>query len=205
MPNFASTAIADPLAFAERLKRVPEAPGVYLWKDAQGQLLYVGKSKQLRERMRSYFGAPRGLSAKTRRMVSQIADFDLILTQSELEALLLEMNLIKQHRPRYNILLKDDKTYPYIKVTLQEAWPRIFTTRQVLADGARYFGPYASAGSVRMALHMLNRLFAFRPPYECKDARFNRHRKLGQPCLYHQMQRCLGPCVPALVSQEEYR
>ena len=205
MPDFASTAIVDPLAFAERLKRVPEAPGVYLWKDAQGQLLYVGKSKQLRERMRSYFGAPRGLSAKTRRMVSQIADFDLILTQSELEALLLEMNLIKQHRPRYNILLKDDKTYPYIKVTLQEAWPRIFTTRQVLADGARYFGPYASAGSVRMALHMLNRLFAFRPPYECKDARFNRHRKLGQPCLYHQMQRCLGPCVPDLVSQEDYR
>ncbi|MEI8165270.1 MAG: excinuclease ABC subunit UvrC [Chloroflexales bacterium] len=205
MPDFSYTAIADPLAFEERLRRVPETPGVYLWKDAKGELLYVGKSKKLRDRMRSYFGAPRGLSGKTRRMVSQIADFDLILTQSELEALLLEMNLIKQHRPRYNILLKDDKSYPYIKVTLPEAWPRIFSTRQVLADGARYFGPYASAGSVYLALNMLNRLFAFRPPYECKDDKFSHHRKLGKPCLYHQMRRCLGPCVPDLVSQAEYR
>ncbi|NTU78942.1 MAG: excinuclease ABC subunit UvrC [Chloroflexales bacterium] len=205
MPDFSYTAIVDHTAFEERLRRVPEAPGVYLWKDAQGRLLYVGKSKKLRDRMRSYFGAPRGLSDKTRRLVSHIADFDIILTQSELEALLLEMNLIKQHRPRYNILLKDDKSYPYIKVTLKEEWPRVFSTRQVLDDGARYFGPYASAGSVYMALNMLNRLFAFRPPYECKDDKFSRHRKLGKPCLYHQMRRCLGPCVPGLVSKEEYR
>ncbi len=205
MPDFAYTAIADPHAFEERLRRVPEAPGVYLWKDASGALLYVGKSKRLRDRMRSYFGAPHGLSAKTRRMVAQIADFDLIVTQNELEALLLEMNLIKQHRPRYNILLKDDKSYPYIKVTLQEEWPRIFATRQIHADGARYFGPYASAGSLYTALDVLNRLFAFRPPYDCKDDRFNRHRRLGKPCLYYQMQRCLGPCVPDLVSQADYR
>ncbi len=205
MPDFSYTAIADPVAFDERLKRVPEAPGVYLWKDAQGKLLYVGKSKKLRDRMRSYFGAPRGLTAKTRRLVSHIADFDIIITQSELEALLLEMNLIKQHRPRYNILLKDDKSYPYIKVTLKDEWPRIFSTRQVLDDGARYFGPYASAGSVYKALDLLNRLFAFRPPYECKDDKFSRHRKLGKPCLYHQMKRCLGPCVPGLVTSEEYR
>jgi len=205
MPDFSYTAIADPAAFEERLKRVPDAPGVYLWKDATGTLLYVGKSKRLRERMRSYFGSPRGLNAKTRRLVSHIADFDIVVTQSELEALLLEMNLIKQHRPRYNILLKDDKSYPYIKVTLQEDWPRIFPTRAVLEDGARYFGPYASAGSVYKTLDLLNRLFAFRPPYECKDDKFNRHRKLGKPCLYYQMRRCLGPCVPGLVSQEEYR
>jgi excinuclease ABC subunit C len=205
MPDFSYTAITDPVAFDERLRRVPEAPGVYLWKDAQGGLLYVGKSKKLRDRMRSYFGAPLGLSAKTRRLVSHIADFDIIVTQSELEALLLEMNLIKQHRPRYNILLKDDKSYPYIKVTLQEQWPRVFSTRQVLDDGARYFGPYASAGSVYKALDLLNRLFAFRPPYECKDDKFARYRKLGRPCLYHQMKRCLGPCVPGLVSPEEYR
>ena len=128
---------------------MPHAPGVYIWKDAFGKILYVGKSKVLRDRMRSYFGAPRGLSSKTRRMVAQIADFEIILTSSELEALLLEMNLIKQHRPKYNILLKDDKSYPYIKVTLQEPWPRIFTTRKVLEDGARYFGPYSSAGTVR--------------------------------------------------------
>ncbi|MFV9503103.1 MAG: excinuclease ABC subunit UvrC [Oscillochloridaceae bacterium umkhey_bin13] len=204
MPDFSYTAIADHTAFEERLKRVPEAPGVYLWKDAQGQLLYVGKSKKLRDRMRSYFGAPRGLSGKTRRLVSQIADFDTIITKNELEALLLEMNLIKQHRPRYNILLKDDKSYPYIKVSLQEAWPRITSTRKVLDDGARYFGPYASAGSVYKTLELLNRLFAFRPPFDCKDEKFNRHRKLGRPCLYHQMKRCLGPCVEGLVSQEEY-
>ncbi len=204
MPDFAHTAVADPVAFDERLRRVPESPGVYLWKDAQGLLLYVGKSKRLRDRMRSYFGAPRSLSAKTRRLVSHIADFEIIVTQSELEALLLEMNLIKQHRPRYNILLKDDKSYPYIKVTLQDQWPRVFSTRQVVADGARYFGPYASAGSVYKALDLLNRLFAFRPPYECKDDKFQRYRRLGRPCLYHQMKRCLGPCVPGLVSQEEY-
>ncbi|RRR71138.1 MAG: excinuclease ABC subunit UvrC [Candidatus Viridilinea halotolerans] len=205
MPDFSHTSITDHDAFAERLRCVPDTPGVYLWKDAQGTLLYVGKGKRLRERMRSYFGSPRGLSAKTRRLVSHIADFDTIITQSELEALLLEMNLIKQHRPRYNILLKDDKSYPYIKVTLQDEWPRVFSTRQVLHDGARYFGPYASAGSVYKALDLLNRLFAFRPPYECKDEKFTRYRRLGRPCLYHQMKRCLGPCVPGLVSQEEYR
>ena len=205
MPDLSSTAIADHPAFEERLKHVPQAPGVYLWKDNQGKLIYVGKSKSLRDRMRSYFGAPRGLSGKTRRMVSHIADFDIIVTQSELEALLLEMNLIKQHRPRYNILLKDDKSYPYIKVTLAEEWPRVFTTRKVIDDGARYFGPYANAGSVYKTLDLLNRLFAFRPPYDCKDEKFNRYRKLGKPCMYHEMRRCLGPCVPGLVSQAEYR
>ncbi|MCG8352375.1 MAG: excinuclease ABC subunit UvrC [Chloroflexales bacterium] len=205
MPDLSYTAIVDPAAFEERLKHVPQSPGVYLWKDAQGRLLYVGKSKVLRDRMRSYFGAPRGLSAKTRRMVAQIADFEIFVTQSELEALLLEMNLIKQHRPRYNILLRDDKTYPYIKVTLQDEWPRVFTTRKVLDDGARYFGPYASAGSVYKTLDLLNRLFAFRPPYDCKDEKFKRHRRMGKPCLYYDMKRCLGPCVPGLVSQEDYR
>ncbi len=205
MPDFSYTAIADPAAFEERLKRVPEAPGVYLWKDAQGKLLYVGKSKRLRDRMRSYFGAPRGLSDKTRRLVSRIADFDIIVTQSELEALLLEMNLIKQHRPQYNILLKDDKSYPYIKVTVQEEWPRVAYVRRVEKDGARYFGPYASPGSVYKALDTLNKLFAFRPTFNCSDSWFNEHRRKGRPCTYHQMHRCLGPCVPGLVSKEEYR
>src|SRR5688572_18024706 len=106
MPDLTYTAIQDPSAFEERLKNVPLSPGVYLWKDAGGKILYVGKSKVLRDRMRSYFGAPRGLSGKTRRLVSQVADFDYILTSSELEALVLEMNLIKQHRPKYNVLLK---------------------------------------------------------------------------------------------------
>ncbi|HEU5099011.1 MAG TPA: excinuclease ABC subunit UvrC [Roseiflexaceae bacterium] len=205
MPDLSNTSIANPELFEERLKNVPHAPGVYIWKDAFGKILYVGKSKVLRDRMRSYLGAPRGLSSKTRRMVAQIADFEIILTSSELEALLLEMNLIKQHRPKYNILLKDDKSYPYIKVTLQESWPRIFTTRKTAEDGARYFGPYSSAGTVRRILKDLNRLFAFRPPFDCKDDKFNRHRRLGKPCMYYDIHRCLGPCVPALVAREEYR
>lgn len=205
MAHLAYTAIQDPAAFEERLRNVPLAPGVYLWKDATGKILYVGKSKALRDRMRSYFGAPKGLSGKTRRLVSLIADFDYVLTSSELEALVLEMNLIKQHRPKYNVLLKDDKSYPYIKITLQETWPRIFTTRKVLDDGARYFGPFASAGSVRATLKLLNRLFAFRPPYDCSDVKFDRHRKLGKPCMYYDIHRCLGPCVPTLTSVDEYR
>jgi excinuclease ABC subunit C len=205
MPDLTYTAIADPATFEERLKSVPHAPGVYIWKDSAGKIIYVGKSKALRDRMRSYFGAPRGLSSKTRRLVGQIADFEIILTSSELEALLLEMNLIKQHRPKYNILLKDDKSYPYIKITLQEAWPRVLTTRKVLEDGARYFGPYASAGAVRRLLKQLNQLFAFRPPFDCGDDKFNRHRKLGKPCMYYDIHRCLGPCVPALIAQADYR
>jgi excinuclease ABC subunit C len=205
MPDLSYTAIADAAAFEERLRRIPEAPGVYLWKDAQGKLLYVGKSKRLRDRMRSYFGAPRGLNDKTRRLVSRIADFDIIVTQSELEALLLEMNLIKQHRPQYNILLKDDKSYPYIKVTVQDEWPRVAYVRRVEKDGARYFGPYASPGSVYKALDTLNKLFAFRPTFNCSESWFNEHRRKGRPCTYYQMRRCLGPCVPGLVSKEEYR
>lgn len=205
MRNLSNTSIADHELFQERLRNVPLSPGVYLWKDATGKILYVGKSKALRDRMRSYFGAPRGLNAKTRRLVSNIADFEIIITQSELEALLLEMNLIKQHRPRYNILLKDDKSYPYIKITIKESWPRVLVTRTVLDDGARYFGPYASAGAVRRLLKQLNQLFAFRPPFDCKDDKFNRHRKLGKPCMYYDIHRCLGPCVPELVNREEYR
>lgn len=205
MPDFTHTAITDTEAFAERLNQVPQQPGVYQWKDANGGLLYVGKSKNLHDRMRSYFGSPRGLNAKTRRLVSHIADFEIIVTRNELEALLLEMNLIKQHRPRYNVLLKDDKTYPYIKVTVQDEWPRVLSTRNVLDDGARYFGPYASARSVRTTLELLNRLFAFRPYHECKESKFQHHRRIGKPCLYYDMKRCLGPCVPDLVSPEEYR
>src|SRR4028118_2139368 len=205
MPDLTYTAIKDQGVFEERLKNVPLTPGVYLWKDATGRILYVGKSKALRDRMRSYFGAPRGLSGKTRRMVQLVADFDYILTSSELEALVLEMNLIKQHRPKYNVLLKDDKSYPYIKVTLNETWPRIFTTRKVVDDGARYFGPFASAGSVRATLKLLNKLFSFRPPYACPAVKSHPTRPGGTPCMYYDIRRCMGPCVPGLTSNEEYR
>lgn len=204
MPDLRYTAVINHDEFETRLKHVPLLPGVYIWKDVHGEVLYVGKSKSLRDRMRSYFNIAQ-LSGKNRRMVARIADFDTIVTKSELEALLLEMNLIKQHRPRYNVLLKDDRSYPYIKVTVQEDWPRILTTRVVLNDGARYFGPYAAAGSVRRTLSELNRIFAFRPPFDCGDDRFKRHQRIAKPCLYHDMRRCLAPCVPALVSQKEYR
>jgi len=204
MANLRFTAVINSDEFEQRLKGVPLLPGVYIWKDLQGGVLYVGKSKTLRDRMRSYFNIGQ-LSSKNRRMVAKIADFDIIVTNSELEALLLEMNLIKQHRPRYNVLLKDDRSYPYIKVTLQDAWPRILTTRHVVVDGSRYFGPYAAAGSVRRTLSELNRLFAFRPPFDCGDDRFQRHQRMGKPCLYHDMRRCLAPCVPELVSQKDYR
>lgn len=203
MPDFRFTSVINPDEFEVRLKNVPQAPGVYIWKDLQAGILYVGKSKSLRDRMRSYFNIGQ-LSGKNRRMVAKIADFEIITTNSELEALLLEMNLIKKHRPRYNVLLKDDRSYPYIKVTVQEAWPRILTTRTVHEDGARYFGPYAQAGSVRRMLGELNRLFAFRPPFDCGDDRFKRHQRMAKPCLYYDMRRCLAPCVPALVDQREY-
>lgn len=205
MPDLSRTAIVDPEAFEERLKIVPQSPGVYIWKATGGTILYVGKSKSLRDRMRSYFGSARTLNQKTGDLVRRIADFEIILTSSELEALLLEMNLIKQHRPRYNILLKDDKSYPFIKVTLKDAWPRIMVTRKTVEDGSRYFGPFSNAGAVRRTLKELNRLFAFRPPFDCKDEKFNRHRKLGKPCMYYEIKRCLGPCVPELIAREEYR
>ncbi len=205
MPDLTYTAIENPEAFEERLKIVPQSPGVYIWKDSANTILYVGKSKSLRDRMRSYFGAPRGLSSKTRRMVSQIANFETILTNTELEALLLEMNLIKEHRPKYNVLLKDDKSYPYIRVTLHEPWPRVMIARKVIQDGSRYFGPYSSAGTVRRTLRELNRLFAFRPPFDCAEEKFSRHRKRGKPCMYYDIKRCLGPCVPELIERNEYR
>lgn len=205
MPDLTHTSIADHNAFEERLKNVPQTPGVYLWKDAAGTILYVGKSKSLRDRMRSYLANPRDLNGKTRRLVANIANFNIILTSSELEALVLELNLIKQHHPKYNVRLKDDKSYPYIKVTLQESWPRIFSTRRFVDDGSRYFGPYASAGTVRRMLRELNKLFAFRPPYDCDDTKFKRHKKIGKPCLYYDMKRCLGPCVPDLIERQEYR
>lgn len=204
MLDLTPTASNDPEALRERLNRVPKAVGVYQWKGSNGDVLYVGKSKNLHDRMRSYFGAPRSLTTKTHHLVRQIADFDIFLTRNELEALLLEMSLIKQYRPRYNILLKDDKSYPYIKVTIQEAWPRIFSTRTLVQDGARYFGPYPSARSVRTTLDLLNRLFAFRPHHECSERKFAHHQRIGKPCLYHEMNRCLGPCVPGLISQEDY-
>lgn len=200
MPDLSYTNIPDKEAFGERLKALPLSPGVYIFKDAQGKIIYVGKSKVLRDRVRSYFGSPRGLSTKTRRLVQQIAALETRLTDTELEALLLEMNLIKRYRPKYNILLKDDKSYPYIKITHEE-WPRVLKVRKVVEDAARYYGPFASAGSIDRTIELLNKIFAFRI---CSDDYFQQRRRMSRPCLYYDIRRCLGPCVPGLTNKEDY-
>lgn len=139
---------------AEQLKRLPTSPGVYLMKDAEGNILYVGKAANLRHRLRSYFSTGQKLSPKLQRMVSRVNDIDFLVTTSEQEALILELNLIKRHRPRYNVRLKDDKTFPYLKIDLNQEWPRVHITRRLEEDGGRYFGPFASAKSVRQTLKL---------------------------------------------------
>ena len=177
--------------FERRLLAAPDRPGVYPMKDARGNVLYVGKASVLSNRLRSYFGSPSGLPAKTRRMLGQLDDFECIVTDTEAEALILENTLIKRHRPRYNARLKDDKTYPYLKIALNEDFPRVYITRRVLNDGARYFGPYASAGSVRRTMDLLKKLFPYRSCTRVitgNDAR---------PCLEHFINRCIAPCLGA--------
>jgi len=179
------------------LKHLPTKPGVYLMKDDQGKVIYVGKAINLRNRVRSYFHDANGLDLKTRRLVAHIGDIETIVTASELEALILECSLIKKHRPYFNVKLRDDKNYLYIKVTTNEEWPRVLTTRRVEQDGARYFGPFASSRSVRQTLELLNRLF----PYRTCDRVITGKDK--RACLYYFMHRCLGPCIGA-TSKEEY-
>jgi len=173
----------------KQLDALPQKSGVYLFKDGSGSVIYVGKAANLRSRVRSYFGAEEGLSQKQLRMLSYIDDFELIVTDSEQEALILECNLIKKHRPRYNVRLKDDKTYPYLKINIQDDWSRIYVTRHLEKDGSRYFGPYASAQSVRRTLNLLKQLFPFR---SCKRTITGKDRR---PCLEYYIHRCCGPCV----------
>lgn len=170
---------------AEKLKLLPEKPGVYIMKNAQGQIIYVGKAIILKNRVRQYFQSNKNHTPKVRAMVSHVADFEIIITHSEVEALILESNLIKKHRPRYNISLKDDKSYPYVKVTLQEEYPRVFLTHRVLKDGARYFGPYTNVTAVHESLKLLRRLFPLRTCKHLQD----------RPCLEYHINRCLAPCV----------
>ncbi|SDO79935.1 excinuclease ABC subunit UvrC [Selenomonas ruminantium] len=170
---------------AEKLKLLPDKPGVYIMKNAEGRIIYVGKAIVLKNRVRQYFQSGKNHSPKVRAMVSHIADFEIIMTASEVEALILECNLIKKHRPRYNISLKDDKSYPYVKVTVQEEFPRVFITRRILKDGARYFGPYTNATAVHESLKLLRRLFPLRT---CKHLQ-------ERPCLEYHIKRCLAPCA----------
>lgn len=168
----------------EKLALLPDRPGVYLMKDDSGKIIYVGKAVNLKNRVRSYFQSSRNHSPKEKAMVARIADLEYIITNSEIEALILECNLIKKHRPKYNISLRDDKTYPYIRVT-NETYPRVHATRKVQKDGSRYFGPYTSAGAVHETLKLLKKLFPLR---SCRslDAR--------RPCLEYHIKRCLAPC-----------
>ena len=183
--------------FAYRLRMTPQKPGVYLMKDAQDNVIYVGKASVLRNRLRSYFGSPNGLANKIRRMVSQVADFEFIVTDTEAEALILENTLIKRYKPYYNARLKDDKTYPFLKIDLNEEFPRVYITRQVAEDGARYFGPFASAGSVRHTMDLVKKLFPYRSCTKVitgKDPR---------PCLEYFIHRCVAPCS-GYATREEY-
>jgi excinuclease ABC subunit C len=183
----------------ERLTKLPTRPGVYLFRDARGLVLYVGKAKSLRPRVRSYFRREADLSAKNRELVKLIDDVETIVVGSEGEALILEANLIKEHRPRFNILMRDDKKYPYIKVTVREPFPRVYVTRRVTADGSRYFGPYTSVGPMRQALEVIKRLHTVR------SCRYDLPRDGPErPCLDYHIGRCHAPCV-GLQNEAEYR
>ena len=177
----------------EKLKLLPTNPGVYLMKNKQGQIIYVGKAINLKNRVRQYFQSSRNHSAKTLAMVSHIYNFETIITHNELEALILECNLIKKHHPKYNIMLRDDKTYPYLKITLNEKFPRLIISRRVIKDGSRYFGPYTNVGAMKETLKLLKRVFPLRT---CKN--------LGdRPCLEYHIKRCLAPCVN-YITQKDY-
>ena len=183
---------------AEKLKTLPAKPGVYQYHDATGKIIYVGKAINLRNRVRSYFHASGDHSTKTLRLVSEIADLEWIITETELEALLLESNLIKRHKPHFNIRLKDDKRYPYIKVEWQNAYPKVLTVRKMAQDGARYYGPFTNAGAVYATLDTLRRVF----PYLTCDREITGQDK--RACLYYDIKLCNAPCIGAVTS-DEYR
>lgn len=182
----------------ENLKKLPDTPGVYLHKDKMGQVIYVGKAVSLKNRVRQYFQSSRNMDPKVRAMVSQIEEFEYITTGSEMEALILECNLIKKYMPKYNVLLRDDKTYPYIKVTTEEDFPRLLKTRQIRKDGSKYFGPYSDAGAVNQIVELLNQVYALK---KCSARAFP---KGFRPCLNYHINQCDGICQ-GNVSKEEYR
>lgn len=183
----------------EKIPHLPESPGVYLWRDGDGTVLYVGKAKRLRSRVRSYVSNDQLTSVKTRALMQQAAALDTIVVPTEAHALILEANLIKEYRPKYNIALRDDKSYPYIKVTTAEPFPRVYVTRQLANDGSRYFGPYTDVGSIRRALNVVKRIFTVRScTYDLPKVAPER------PCLDYHIGRCKAPCV-LLQSQAEYR
>src|SRR3979409_2254727 len=191
--------MAVPESVLEKIPHLPESPGVYLWKDADGTVLYVGKAKRLRSRVRSYVNLDRIESVRTYALMNQVAAMDSIVVPSEAHALILEANLIKEYKPRFNIALRDDKSYPYIKVTVQEPFPRVWVTRRLQNDGARYFGPYTDVGAMRRALNVVKRIFTVR------SCRYDMPKEMPErACLDFYIKRCKGPCILAQ-SQQDYR
>ncbi len=186
--------------FEEELKKLPTKPGVYIMRDAHDTILYVGKAINLRNRVRSYFRENIGRGPMIDKMVTLIARFEYIVTDSELEALVLENNLIKEHSPKYNTLLKDDKTYPYIKVTLGEEFPRILFSREMKKDKSKYFGPYTSAAAVKDTIELLNKLYQLRTCHKSLPKEIGNER----PCLNYHIKQCLGPCQ-GYIDKEQYR
>jgi len=182
----------------EKAAQLPESPGAYLFKDAAGTVLYVGKARNLRSRVRSYFTESRWIDAKTGSLAREIADLETIVVGNEREALALEHNLIKKYRPKFNVLLRDDKTYPYIKFTAAERYPRVYFTRRIKKDGSLYFGPYFPAGLARRILHFIHKRFMV------PSCSVDLTRSHPRPCLQYYIKRCLGPCVAGFTTDERY-
>src|SRR5256712_10834984 len=182
-----------------QLKGLPAKPGVYLFRDEQREVLYVGKAKSLRPRVRSYFQQSQDTRTAIQQLPDRVEDIEVIVTQNEVEALHLEQNLVKRHRPPFNVRLRDDKSFPYIAVTVEDEYPRVMFTRERHRRGVVYFGPYANAKKVRETLDVLNRVFPYRP---CEGPKPGRHS--GIPCLDYHIDRCLAPCV-GYVTEEDYR
>src|SRR6187431_685111 len=181
----------------DQIARLPEQPGVYLWGDAHGDTIYVGKARSLRDRVRSYLGAY-GMSPRHDALLDDIARLEVIVTDSVVEALALENNLIKQRMPRYNILLRDDKNYPYLQLTVSEAYPRVLVARQVEKGGDFFAGPFLPAKIARRTMTLTHRLFGLR---SCNEVITGRR---GRPCLEYDIKRCIAPCVAAICSEERY-
>lgn len=181
----------------EKVAQLPTRPGVYLYKDAQGNILYVGKAKNLRSRVRSYFNEDRLAEVKTGSLISEARDIDFIQVDNNKEALALENNLIKQYKPRFNVLLRDDKTYPYVKLT-NEKYPRVYVTRRILRDGAGYYGPYFPGNLAHRLVHFIHRHF------KVPSCKLDLNRKYTHPCLQYHIHRCLGPCTPGLTTDDAY-
>ncbi|MFZ5966373.1 MAG: excinuclease ABC subunit UvrC [Bacillota bacterium] len=181
----------------EQLKKLPDKPGVYLMKDENEEIIYIGKAISLKNRVRQYFQSLKHHPPKVKAMVSNITEFEYILTDTELEALMLESTLIKKHRPKYNVLLRDDKYYPYIKITMKERFPRVLVTRKMTKDGSRYFGPYLQAGAVNQTLELLKKYYSIRT---CSK---NLEKLHERPCLNYHIQKCHGPCT-GKISHEDY-